>query len=205
MARYRGPRLKIIRRLGTPLPGLMRTDPDLRRPYAPGQHGPTRRAKLSDYGVRLREKQKLRFHYCISEKQLRRYVEKASRQKGNPGTNLLEKLETRLDNAVFRAGFAPTVRAARQMTGHGHILVNGKRVDIPSYPLSVGDVITHHQKSKMIEQIKANRKDSANLATPSYMEVDEGNTAVKITMKPAREDIPVIVEEQFIIEYYSGL
>lgn len=205
MARYRGPRLKIIRRLGTPLPGLMRTDPDLRRPYAPGQHGPTRRAKLSDYGIRLREKQKLRFHYCISEKQLKSYVAKAARQKGNPGTNLLEKLETRLDNAVFRAGFAPTVRAARQMTGHGHILVNGQRVDIPSYPLRVGDVITHHQKSKMVEQIKNNRKDSGNLATPSYMEIDEGNTAFKITMKPAREDIPVIVEEQFIIEYYSGL
>lgn len=205
MARYRGPRLKIIRRLGTPLPGLMRTDPDLRRPYPPGQHGPTRRAKLSDYAVRLREKQKLRFHYCISEKQLRRYVAKASSQKGNPGTNLLEKLETRLDNAVFRAGYAPTIRAARQMTGHGHISVNGKRVDIASYPLRVGDVVSHHEKSKMIEQIKTNRKDPSNLSLPSYLAVDEGNHSFKITMKPAREDVPVIVQEQFIIEYYSAL
>ncbi len=203
MARYRGPRLKIIRRLGTPLPGLMRTEGDLRRPYPPGQHGPTRRAKLSDFAVRLREKQKLRFHYCISEKQFRRYVKKASAGKGNPGINLLQALETRLDNAVFRAGFAPTVRAARQMTGHGHFLVNGKRVDIPSYPLRVGDVIGIHDKSKMREQLKANRKDPNNLALPSFIDIDEANAVAKVTMKPAREDVPVQVQEQFVIEYYS--
>lgn len=204
MARYRGPRLKIIRRLGTQLPGLMRTEGDLRRPYAPGQHGPTRRAKLSDYAVRLREKQKLRFHYCISEKQFRRYVEKASAAKGNPGTNLLQALETRLDNAVFRAGFAPTVRASRQMTSHGHFSVNGKRVDIPSYPLRVGDVISIHEGSKMREQLKTNRKDPNNLALPSYIDMDDANSAAKITMKPARDDVPVQVLEQFVIEYYSG-
>ena len=203
MARYRGPRLKIIRRLGTPLPGLMRTEGDLRRPYPPGQHGPTRRAKLSVFAVRLREKQKLRFHYCISEKQFRRYVKKASAGKGNPGTNLLQALETRLDNAVFRAGFAPTVRAARQMTGHGHFLVNGKRVDIPSYPLRVGDVIGIHEKSKMREQFKLNRKDPNNLALPSFIDIDDANSVAKITMKPAREDVPVQVQEQFVIEYYS--
>ncbi|MCA9508236.1 MAG: 30S ribosomal protein S4 [Myxococcales bacterium] len=204
MARYRGPRLKIIRRLGTQLPGLMRSEGDLRRPYPPGQHGPTRRAKLSDYAVRLREKQKLRFHYGISEKQFRRYVSKASSAKGNPGTNLLQALETRLDNAVFRAGMAPTVRAARQMAGHGHFVVNGKRVDIPSYPLRVGDVISIHENSKMREQIKNNRKDPNNLSLPSYIEIDDAQTAAKITMKPAREDIPVEVLEQFVIEYYSG-
>jgi small subunit ribosomal protein S4 len=203
MARYRGPRLKIIRRLGTPLPGLMRTEGDLRRPYPPGQHGPTRRAKLSDFAIRLREKQKIRYHYCISEKQLRRYVKKAGVGKGNPGTNLLQSLETRLDNAVFRAGFAPTIRAARQMTGHGHISVNGRRVDIPSYALRIGDVITIHEKSHMAEQIKNNRKDPGNLALPSFIDVDDGNTAAKVTMKPAREDVPVDVQEQFIIEYYS--
>jgi small subunit ribosomal protein S4 len=203
MARYRGPRLKIIRRLGTQLPGLMRTEGDLRRPYPPGQHGPTRRAKLSDFAIRLREKQKLRFHYCIGEKQFRRYVKRAAVGKGNPGTNLLQSLELRLDNAVFRAGFAPTIRAARQMTNHGHISVNGKRVDIPSYSLRVGDVVTPFEKSKMGEQIKNNRKDPSNLQLPSFLDIDEGNTAVKITMKPAREDIPVEVQEQFIIEYYS--
>lgn len=203
MARYRGPRLKIIRRLGTQLPGLMRTEGDLRRPYPPGQHGPTRRAKLSDFAIRLREKQKLRFHYCIGEKQFRRYVKRAAVGKGNPGINLLQSLELRLDNAVFRAGFAPTIRAARQMTNHGHISVNGKRVDIPSYSLRVGDVITPFEKSKMGEQIKNNRKDPANLQLPSFVDIDEGNIAAKITMKPAREDIPVEVQEQFIIEYYS--
>lgn len=205
MARYRGPRLKIIRRLGTSLPGLMRTDGDLRRPYPPGQHGPTRRAKLSDYALRLREKQKLRYHYCISEKQLRKYVTKASAGKGNPGIRLLQSLETRLDSIVFRAGFAPTIRAARQMTGHGHITVNGKKLDIPSYCVKVGDVIAPYEKSKMLEQIKGNKKDPANLSLPSFMEFDEANAAAKVTMPPAREDVPVEVQEQFIIEYYSAL
>lgn len=204
MARYRGPRLKIIRRLGTQLPGLMRTEGDLKRPYAPGQHGPTRRAKLSDFAVRLREKQKLRFHYGISEKQFRRYVKKASAGKGNPGINLLQALETRLDNVVFRAGFAPSVRASRQMTGHGHFMVNGKKVDIPSYPLKVGDVISVSEKSKMREQFKANRKDSNNLSLPGFLDVDDGNLSFKLTMIPAREDVPVQVQEQFVIEYYSG-
>lgn len=203
MARYRGPRLKIIRRLGTQLPGLMRTEGDLRRPYPPGQHGPTRRAKLSDFAIRLREKQKLRYHYCISEKQFRRYVKKAAIGKGNPGTNLLMALEMRLDNALFRAGFAPTMRAARQMTSHGHVSVNGKRVDIASYALKVGDVVTPHERTKMAEQIKSNRKDPANLALPSYINIDDANSAVKITMKPSREDVPVDVQEQLIIEYYS--
>src|SRR5688572_28541062 len=135
MSRYRGPRFKIIRRLGTTLPGLMRTDPDLRRPYPPGQHGPTRRAKLSDFAIRLREKQ------------IRRYVKKASAMKGNPGINLLQALETRLDNALFRAGFAPSIKAARQMTSHGHITVNNKKVDIASYPLRVGDIVVPKEKS----------------------------------------------------------
>ncbi len=205
MARYRGPRLKIIRRLGTPLPGLMKTEADLRRPYPPGQHGPTRRAKLSDYAVRLREKQKLRFHYCLSEKQLRSTVAKASSIKGNPGTNLLEKLETRLDNVVFRAGFAPSMPAARQMTNHGHIAVNGKRVDIASYQLKIGDVVSPYSKTKMLEQIKLNRKDPSNLSLPSFLQMDESDVCAKIIMKPAREDVPLQVEEQFIIEYYSAL
>lgn len=203
MARYRGPRLKIIRRLGTPLPGLMRTEGDLRRPYAPGQHGPTKRTKLSDFGLRLREKQKLRFHYCISERQFSRYVKKAASMKGNPGINLLRSLEVRLDNALFRSGFAPTMKAARQMARHGHILVNGKKVDIPSFSLKVGDVISPKAQSKMAERIKANRKDPNNLALPSFIEVDDANTAFKVTMLPVREDVPVQVEEQMIIEYYS--
>lgn len=204
MARYRGPRLRIIRRLGTTLPGLMRTDPDLRRPYPPGQHGPTKRTKLSDYALRLREKQKLRLHYGVSEKQLRRYVAKAFRGKGNPGLRLLTALESRLDSFVFRAGFAPTIRASRQMTRHGHIFVNGKKLDIPSYCVRVGDVITPSEKTKMKEQIAGNRKDPNNLTAPTYLEATEAKDEVKMTMAPTREDIPVILNEQLIVEYYSG-
>ncbi|MBH1988676.1 MAG: 30S ribosomal protein S4 [Myxococcaceae bacterium] len=204
MARYRGPRLKIIRRLGTPLPGLMRTDPDLRRPYGPGQHGPTKRAKLSDYALRLREKQKVRFHYGLSEKQFQRYVAKAFGSKGNPGLTLLTSLERRLDSVLFRAGFAPTISAARQMARHGHVSVNGRRVDIPSYSLQVGDVIAPGENSKMKEAIQQNRQDPNNLAIPPYLTSIESSDQFKVAMVPAREDIPVIVNEQLIVEYYSG-
>lgn len=203
MARYRGPRLKIIRRLGTPLPGLMRTDPELRRPYGPGQHGPGRRGKLSEYALRLREKQKLRFHYGISEKQLQKYAAKAFRGKGNSGFKLLSSLESRLDNMVFRAGFAATVRAARQMTRHGHILVNGKKLDIPSYTVKAGDVLTPNDKSKMAEAIKGHMKDPNNLSYPSYMEANADTAEAKVLTPPEREDIPVELNEQLIVEYYS--
>ncbi len=204
MARYTGPRLKIIRRLGTPLPGLMRTDPDLRRPYPPGQHGPTRRKKLSDYALRLMEKQKLRFHYGVSESQLKGYVAKSFRKKGNSGVNLLVALERRLDNAVFRAGFCATIPASRQMTRHGHILVNGKRVNIPSYELRTGDVITVRGKSKWKERIVEAMKDPNNLAHPGYLEVSDGVAEAKIKALPEREDIPLDIDPQLIVEYYSG-
>ena len=204
MARYRGPRLKIIRRLGTPLPGLMRTDPDLRRPYPPGQHGPTKRAKLSDYALRLREKQKLRFHYGVSEKQLRRYVAKAFRTKGNTGIILLTTLERRLDSVIFRAGYAPSIRAARQMARHGHVLVNGHKVNIPSFSVQDGDIISPREASKMKEAIGQNRQDPNNSALPSYLSVVESGNDMKMLMTPAREDIPVLVNEQLIVEYYSG-
>ena len=204
MARYRGPRLKIVRRLGTPLPGLIRTDPDLRRPYPPGQHGPTKRAKLSDYALRLREKQKIRFHYGLSEHQMARYIADAFRRKGNPGLTLLNSLERRLDNVIFRAGFAPTMTAARQMARHGHVTVNGKRVDIPSYSVRENDIIEPKENSKMKEQIGKNRQDPNNLALPSYLAVLETETKIKMTMSPNREDVPVIVNEQLIIEYYAG-
>ena len=203
MARYTGPRLKIIRRLGTPLPGLMRTDPDLRRPYPPGQHGPTRRKKLSDYALRLMEKQKLRHHYGISEKQMKRYVKKAFAAKGNSGTNLLRMLEQRLDNTLFRAGYGPTMAACRQMARHGHVLVNGKRVDIPSYQVRVGEVVTLSEKTKWKERVLENIKDPNNLAVPSYMEVDDKAT-ISVKALPERDDTPIDIDEQLIVEYYSG-
>jgi small subunit ribosomal protein S4 len=203
MARYIGPRLKIIRRLGTPLPGLMRTDPDLRRPYPPGQHGPTRRKKLSDYALRLMEKQKLRFHYGVSEKQLKGYMDEANRRKGNSGSNLLPLLERRLDNAIFRAGYAPTIPAARQMTRHGHVTVNGRRVNIPSFQVKPGDVLSLRESSKWKERAQEATKDPNNLAHPSYLELNEKVEAV-VKGEPEPADCPVDIDPQLIVEYYSG-
>jgi len=202
MARYTGPRLKIIRRLGTPIPGLMRTDPDLRRPYPPGQHGPTKRKKLSDYALRLMEKQKLRFHYGLSERQLRRYVAQAFAGKGNSGHILLQLLERRLDNVVFRAGFAPTMAAARQMTLHNHVTVNGKRVNIPSYQVRPGDTIQLREKSKMKERAAQAQKDPNNLKVPDYLEAGDGMAKMKLL--PERDSIPLDLDPQLIVEYYSG-
>jgi small subunit ribosomal protein S4 len=205
MARYTGPRLRIIRRLGTPLPGLMRTDPDLRRPYPPGQHGPTRRKKLSDYAFRLMEKQKLRFHYGVSEKQLRAYMDKAAKVKGNKGSNLLTLLERRLDNVVFRAGFAATMPAARQMTRHGHITVNGRRVDIPAYVVRPGEIIALKDTSKMKERTAESMKDPNNLAIPQYLEVATDKAQATMKAMPERADCPLDVEPQLVVEYYSGM
>lgn len=204
MARYRGPRLRIIRRLGTALPGLIRTDADLRRPYPPGQHGPNRRRKLSDYALRLAEKQKIRFHYGLSEKQLRRYVAKSARSKGNTGTNLMVSLERRLDNVVFRSGFAPTNRAARQMVGHGHLTVNGSKVDIPSYEVRSGDVVSIRETSKMKAHIVEARKDPMNLPQPEWLETQEKEEEVKMNMLPGRDTVPFELNEQLVVEYYSG-
>ncbi|MEM9245565.1 MAG: 30S ribosomal protein S4, partial [Cyanobacteria bacterium P01_F01_bin.153] len=138
MARYRGPRLRVVRRLGE-LPGLSRKTP--KRAYPPGQHGQGRR-KRSEYAIRLEEKQKLRFNYGVSERQMLRYVRKARRASGSTGTVLLQLLEMRLDNTIFRMGLAPTIPAARQLVSHGHILVNERRVNVPSYQCREGEVIT---------------------------------------------------------------
>lgn len=202
MARYTGPRLKIIRRLSTPIPGLMRTDPDLRRPYPPGQHGPTKRKKLSDYALRLMEKQKLRFHYGLSERQLRRYVAQAFSGKGNSGHILLQLLERRLDNVVFRAGLAPTMASARQMTLHGHITVNGKRVNIPSFQVRPGDSIAMRATSKMKDRAAEAQKDPNNLKVPDFLEAGDGTAKMK--MLPERDAVPFDLDPQLIVEYYSG-
>jgi small subunit ribosomal protein S4 len=203
MSRYTGPRLKIVRRLGTALPGLIRTDPDLRRPYPPGQHGPTKRKKLSDYALRLMEKQKIRFHYGLSERQLAKYMATAFTGKGNSGHLLLQYLEQRLDNVVFRAGYAPTMAAARQMVMHGHITVNAKRVNIPSFAVKTGNVIKPRETSKMKPKVMEAMKDPNNLKVPQYLTVDEGGAATMIIM-PLREDVPLDIDPQLIVEYYSG-
>lgn len=201
MSRYIGPRLKIIRRLGSVLPGLMRPGKEDRRPYPPGQHGASSRGKLSEYALRLREKQKLRFHYGVSEKQLSSYMKKASNKKGNPGINLLQALESRLDNVAFRAGYVVSMRAARQLVRHGHLLVNSKKVDIPSYALKAGDVVSVNEKSSLKDRLIEN---AAANNLPTFLQKDGESVSVKMIMLPSREDTMVLVNEQFVVEYYSG-
>lgn len=203
MSRYTGPRFRIARRLGgAELPGLF-VPRELRRTYPPGQHGPTQRIKLSDYAIRLREKQKLRAHYGVTEKQVRRYMVQAKASKGNTGTNLLVSLESRLDNVAFRLGFARTIRAARQLVNHGHVEVNGRRVDIPSYRLDVGDVITLREKSKMRERVAAEVNGPTALALPSYLE--RNDTELKGTFKsmPEASDCPLVINESLVVELYA--
>lgn len=203
MSRYTGPRLKIIRRLGTPLPGLMRTDPDLRRPYPPGQHGPTKRKKLSDYALRLMEKQKLRFHYGLSEKQLRKYVAIAFSGKGNSGHVLLSLLERRLDNVAFRAGLAPSMAAARQLVLHGHLSVDGKRVNIPSFQCRPGNVVLVRETSKFKARSLELIKDPNNLKVPEYLDVTDA-AVISFRSMPERDSVPLDIDPQLIVEYYSG-
>lgn len=201
MARYRGPRLKIVRRFQEPLPGLTQKNGE-RRPYPPGQHGPGRRSKMSDYRIRLEEKQKLRCNYGLSEKQLRRYYKRATKVKGDTGVLLLQLLESRLDNAVFRAGFAPTVPGARQLVNHGHVRVNGKKVDIASYRLKANDKISLAEKSLKIPVVQTTLA-ARPLEMPSYISFDNDTNTATFTSTPAREDVPVDVQEQLIVEFYS--
>lgn len=202
MARYRGPRIKVCRALGTVLPGLT-TASTLLRPYPPGAAGQRRRARASDYKERLQEKQKLRYHFGILEKQFKRYVAEAARRKGPTGQNLLSLLESRLDNVVWRLGLAPTIPAARQMVVHGHILVNGKRVDRPSYSISVGDEIGVHAKSLPKPFIQDALAASASRVRPDYLEFDPAKAAGKMVTRPEAADIPFDVNTQAVIEYYS--
>jgi small subunit ribosomal protein S4 len=201
MARYRGPRLKIVRRFQEPLPGLTQKNGE-RRPYPPGQHGPGRRTKVSDYRVRLEEKQKLRHNYGLSETQLRRYYKTASSTKGDTGAILLQLLESRLDNAVFRAGYAPTIPAARQLIGHGHVQVAGRKVDRANYQLSAGEVITMREASLKVPMVQISLGARA-LELPSYLSFNTETSTATFTGTPTREDVPVDVQEQLIIEHYS--
>lgn len=203
MSRYTGPRFRIARRLGgAELPGLF-VPRELRRTYPPGQHGPTQRIKLSDYAIRLREKQKLRAHYGVSEKQVRRYMVKAKQAKGNTGTNLLVSLESRLDNVVYRLGFTRSIRASRQMVNHGHIEVNGKRVDIPSYQCRVGDVIKLREKSKMKELVTGVMGSGVALAMPSYIERNDAELTGTFKAKPEPSDCPLVINESLVVELYA--
>jgi small subunit ribosomal protein S4 len=199
MSRYRGPRLRVVRRLGD-LPGLTRKTP--RRAYPPGQHGQGRR-KRSEYAIRLEEKQKLRFNYGISEKQLLRYVRKARRATGSTGQSLLQMLEMRLDNTVFRLGMAGTIPAARQLVNHGHVMVNGRVVNIASYQCRAGDVISvkDTERSKRLVQQNLEYPGLANL--PSHLEFDKNNLTGKVNGVIDREWVALQINELLVVEFYS--
>lgn len=207
MARYTGPVEKLERRLGVSLAlkgerrlaGKSALD---KRPYAPGQHG-QRRAKISEYGLQLREKQKAKFMYGVSEKQFRRLFQEAARREGNTGALLVQLLEQRLDNVVYRMGFATTRRFARQLVTHGHILVNGKRVDIPSYRVEPGQKIEVAEKSKSNPQIVRAVDLTAQTGIVGWVDVEKDKKYGIFTRNPERDEIQIPIEERFIVELYS--
>lgn len=202
MARYRGPRLKKCRSVGVVLPGLT-TAATLDRPFPPGEHGTRRRSKPSDFKIRMNEKQKARWHFGILEKQFQIYVRKASNMKGPAGLNLVLLLQSRLDAVVWRMGLARTIPAARQMVVHGHILVNGKRVDRPSYQIAAGDEISVREKSKNKSYIQEVLETGGVQARPAWIEFDPAKATGKIIGPPERSDLPFELNENAIIEFYS--
>lgn len=199
MSRYRGPRLRIIRRLGE-LPGLTRKS--AKRAYPPGQHGQARR-KRSEYAIRLEEKQKLRFNYGLTEKQMLRYVRRARRATGSTGLVLLQLLEMRLDNTVFRLGMAPTIPGARQLVNHRHIMVNGRLVDIASYSCRPGDVITVRDRDSSRELVKVNLQSPGLANLPSHLEFDKQTLTGKVNSVVEREWVALQINELLVVEYYS--
>jgi small subunit ribosomal protein S4 len=199
MSRYRGPRLRITRRLGE-LPGLSRKS--ARRAYPPGQHGQNRK-KRSEYAIRLEEKQKLRFNYGVTENQLLRYVRKARRVTGSTGQVLLQLLEMRLDNTVFRLGMAPTIPAARQLVNHGHILVNGREVNIASYQCRAGDQIMARGNERSKKMIEANLQYPGLANLPSHLEFDKNKLEGKVNSVIEREWVALQINELLVVEYYS--
>lgn len=199
MSRYRGPRLRIVRRLGD-LPGLTRKAP--RRAYPPGQHGQARK-KRSEYAVRLEEKQKLRFNYGLSERQLLRYVRKARRASGSTGEALLQMLEMRLDNTIFRLGMAPTIPSARQLVNHGHITVNGRVVDIASYQCRAGEAIGVRDNERSRKMVETNLLYPGLANLPSHLEFDKAKMQGKVNSIIEREWIALQINELLVVEYYS--
>ena len=201
MARYRGPKTKISRRFGEPLFGA---DKYLeRRNYPSGQHGKmSKRKKQSVYGIQLNEKQKAKYIYGILEKQFKKTFEKADRKEGVTGEILLQLLESRLDNMVYRLGIAPTRRAARQLVSHRHILVNGDICNIPSYELKDGDTVSVREKSKSLEVISQS-VERGRAGQYSWLEWDSKLLSGKLLNRPVREDIPENINEQLIVELYS--
>lgn len=199
MARYTGPKFKLSRRLGISLSG---TGKELqKRPFPPGQHGPGQRKKLSGYGVQLQEKQKLRHMYGMNEKQFRNLFAKALKQKGIAGENFMVLLESRLDNLVYRLGFSNSRSGARQLVAHGHVTVNGQKVDVASYSVAVGDVIGLRERSRSLKTIKEAIEGRNHL--PGYVDFNEAAMEGKYVRFPERAELAQEIDEKQIVEFYS--
>lgn len=199
MARYTGPSWKLSRRLGVSLSG---TGKELeKRPYAPGPHGPGQRKKISEYGLQLQEKQKLRHMYGVNERQFRNLFVKAGKMEGIHGENFMTLLEARLDNIVYRLGLARTRRQARQLVNHGHILVDGSRVDIPSYRVTPGQVVSVREKSRNLSIVK--EAIEVTNFVPDYVTFDAEKLEGTFTRLPERSELPAEINEALIVEFYS--
>ena len=199
MARYTGPSYKQARRVGF---SITETGKELaRRPYGPGQHGKDRKGKLSDYGTQLKEKQKVRFMYGLNERQFRKTFDEASKLQGIHGTNFLRLLESRLDNLVYRAGFASTRRGARQLVNHGHVTVNGKKVDIPSYRVKVGDVISLKEDDKNLKVVEEALSKSTKRV--DFINYDENKKEATFVRLPERNELNADINEALIVEFYN--
>lgn len=200
MSRYRGPRLRIVRRIGK-LPGLTRKLS--KKVNAPGQHGASFNKKLSQFSVRLKEKQKLRYHYGVSERQLLNYIKKSRKKKGSSGRLLLTFLEMRLDNIVFRLGFAPTIIAAKQLINHGHILLNDVFVNIPSFACQPKQVLKVKNTNTSQSLVKRNLELAENIVVPQHLSLNKDNLEARINSLVNRKSISLVVNELLVIEYYS--
>ncbi len=199
MARYTGPAYKKSRRYGF---STLEKGKDLaKRPYAPGQHGTGRRGKVSEYGIQLNEKQKVRFMYGLNEKQFRKTFNDAGKMKGVHGENLLRLLESRLDNLVYRIGFATTRRGARQLVNHGHITVNGKKVDIPSYRCKVGDIISLKENDKELAIVRTSLQ--AMNKRVEFINFDENKMTATLVRLPERNELNADINESLIVEFYN--
>jgi len=201
MARYTGPRTRISRRFGIPIFGDSKYLE--RRNYPPGVHGPKSRRKFSDYALGLIEKQKLRFYYGLQEKQFRNAYQRALRSRGITGEKLLQILETRLDNIVYQAGLGLTRSAARQFVGHGHIKINGKKVNIPSYSVKIGEIIEVKNSVGSKQLANKSLENSINRPFPDWIAIDRENLQVKLLRIPTRNEINPIANEQTVVEFYS--
>ena len=201
MARYTGPRVRISRRFGVPIFGP--TKYLERRNYGPGVHGPKSRRKTTEYGEGLIEKQKLRYYYGLMEKQFRGVYEKALRRRGVTGEIMLQILETRLDNVVFHLGFGNTRAAARQMVGHGHVTVNGRKVSIPSFALKVNDVVSVKNNNVSKQLAAKGLETSTSRAVPDWMSLNKEDLKGTVMRIPTRDEIHPIANEQAVVEFYS--